>query len=264
MDNVLLAFLMSLFAGLSTGIGSGLALLTKRTNTRFMSFTLGFSAGVMMYVSMTEIMTKARVALTAPHGEKWGNILTVCAFFSGVMLIALISKFIPSFEGDRAQECIAKCQNGSHSSLMRMGVLSALAIAIHNFPEGMATFISALRDPGVAVPIVFAIAIHNIPEGIAVAAPVYRATGSRKKAFTVSFLSGVAEPVGALVGWLILIPFMSDTLFGTVFAAAAGIMVYICIDEIIPGAQADGEHALSVAGFVFGMALMALSLILFL
>ena len=144
-----------------------------------------------------------------------------------------------------------------------IGLFCAFAIAIHNFPEGMATFVSALRDPRVALPVVFAIAIHNIPEGIAVAVPVLRATGSRRASFWISFLSGLAEPLGALFCWLVLMPIMSDTAYGIIFAASAGIMVYICIDEIIPAAEESGHHSLSVLGFVLGMAVMALSIILF-
>ena len=150
------------------------------------------------------------------------------------------------------------------ASLMRTGVFTALAIAIHNFPEGLATFITALNSPKLAIPIVVAIAIHNIPEGISVSVPIYYATGSRRKAFKYSFLSGLAEPLGALVGYLILMPFLNDTIQGVVNAAVAGIMVFISIDELLPSAQAYGEHHLSILGFVAGMLLMAVSLILFL
>ena len=144
-----------------------------------------------------------------------------------------------------------------------MGVFTALAIAIHNFPEGLATFISAFQDPSVAIPIVVAIAIHNIPEGIAVSVPIYQATGSRKKAFMYSFLSGLAEPIGALIGWFILIPVMNDVIFGVIFAAVAGIMIFISVDELLPAAREYGEHHLSIYGLIGGMAVMAVSLLLF-
>lgn len=147
--------------------------------------------------------------------------------------------------------------------LMRMGVFTALAIAIHNFPEGLATFVSALQSPSIAIPIVVAIAIHNIPEGIAVSVPIYQATGSRKKAFCYSFLSGLAEPLGALIGWLLLMPIMTDTVFGIIFAAVAGIMVFISFDELLPAAREYGEHHLSIYGLISGMAVMAVSLLLF-
>ena len=146
---------------------------------------------------------------------------------------------------------------------MRLGLFTALAIALHNFPEGLATFISALQEPALAVPIVAAIAIHNIPEGIAVSVPIYHATGSKIKAFRYSFLSGLAEPVGALVGWSVLMPIMNDIVFGVIFAAVAGIMVFISFDELLPAAREYGEHHLSVYGLVSGMGVMAVSLLLF-
>ena len=148
--------------------------------------------------------------------------------------------------------------------LMRMGVFTALAIAIHNFPEGLATFVSALQEPGVAIPIVLAIAIHNIPEGIAVSVPIYQATGSRRRAFSYSFFSGLAEPLGAMLGWLVLHPIMSDTVFGLIFAGVAGIMVFISFDELLPAAREYGEHHLSIYGLISGMVVMAVSLLLFL
>ena len=246
-NNLILAFLFALFAGLSTGIGSALALLSNLRSPRTLSFTLGFSAGVMLYVSLTEILQKANAAMLP----------------SGIALIALIGAFIPSFEGEAAEAALTGYKSFSRSRLWRCGIFSAFAIAIHNFPEGMATFISALRSPEVALPVVFAIAIHNVPEGIAVAAPVHRATGSKRLAFLISFLSGLAEPLGALFCWALLMPIMSDLLFGIVFAAAAGIMVYICLDEIIPAAEEGGHHAASLLGALLGMATMCASLLLF-
>lgn len=263
MNDVLLAFLMALFAGLSTGIGSAVTVLSKSTGPRFMSLTLGFSAGVMVYVSLTEIVSKATDALSSDMGEGIGRVFAILSFFCGVLLIALIGRLIPSFEGENIEKSFANVKEASGLRLLKTGIFSAFAIALHNFPEGMATFVSALRDPGVALPVVIAIAIHNIPEGIAVAAPVLRATGSKRAAFLISFLSGLAEPVGALFCWLLLMPVMSDTVYGIVFAAAAGIMVYICIDEILPAAEEQGRHSLTVLGFILGMAVMAVSLLLF-
>ena len=154
--------------------------------------------------------------------------------------------------------------NAKNSKLMRMGIFTALAIGIHNFPEGIATFISAMQKPEIAIPIAAAIAIHNIPEGIAVSVPIYQATGSKLKAFRYSFLSGLAEPIGALVGWLVLNPFMTDTVFGVIFAGVAGIMVFISFDELLPAAREYGEHHISIYGLIGGMAVMAISLLLFL
>jgi len=267
MNNIMIAFLLTLLSGLSTGIGSIIAFFAKRTNKRFLSVSLGFSAGVMIYVSLIEIFQKAQTSLVRELGEVPGAWATVASFFGGIFLIALIDKLIPERENPHEMKSVLadaeEEEQIQSKQLMRMGVFTALAIAIHNFPEGMATFVSALQDPGVAIPIVVAIAIHNIPEGIAVSVPIYQATGSRKKAFVYSFLSGLAEPVGALIGWLVLMPVMSDSIYGILFAAVAGIMVFISVDELLPSAREYGEHHLSIYGLVAGMAVMAVSLLLF-
>ncbi|MCU4177130.1 zinc transporter ZupT [Carboxylicivirga sp. N1Y90] len=267
LNNVLFAFGLTLFAGLSTGIGSAMAFFAKRTNTKFLAISLGFSAGVMIYVSFVEILVKARESLVEGYGELAGNWYTVIAFFGGVLFIALIDKFIPSAENPHelhsVEEMGSKPQ-GKDKKLMRMGMFTALAIGIHNFPEGLATFTAAINEPNLGIAIAVAIAIHNIPEGIAVSVPIYYATGSRRKAFRLSFLSGLSEPIGALIGYLILMPFMTPMTFGIIFAGVAGIMVFISLDELLPSAREYGEHHLSVYGLFAGMAVMAISLLLFL
>lgn len=266
LNTILFAFGLTLFAGLSTGIGSAIAFFAKRTNTKFLSISLGFSAGVMIYVSFVEIMVKARDSLVTELGTQGGYWTTAAAFFGGILLIALIDKLIPSYENPheiRMVEDMGTDTQQKNQKLMRMGVFTALAIAIHNFPEGLATFTAALNDPSLGIAIAVAIAIHNIPEGIAVSVPIYFATGSKRKAFRLSFLSGLAEPVGAIVGFLILMPFMSPVVFGILFAGVAGIMVFISLDELLPSAREYGEHHLSVYGLVAGMAVMAISLLLF-
>lgn len=260
-ENFLIAFLFTVIAGLSTGIGSVIALLSKSDNKKFLSVSLGFSAGVMIYVSMIEIFPKANESLSSQLGDKMGTIATTLAFFTGIFIIALIDKLIPS--DINPHEVYSSEKGKDKRKLMKMGLMTATALAIHNFPEGLATFVSALEDPTLAIPIVFAIAIHNIPEGLAVSAPIYQATGSKKKAFTYSFLSGLAEPAGALIGWFLLMPFMSDALYGLIFAAVAGIMVFISLDELLPAAHEFGEHHLSIYGLISGMAVMAISLLLF-
>lgn len=263
--NFWFAFGLTLFAGLSTGIGSALAFFTKSTNTRFLSVSLGFSAGVMIYVSFVEILQKARLSLIPEFGDKMASWYAVLAFFGGILIIALIDKLIPSHENPheiRKVEDVSVNKNRD-PKLVRMGMFTALAIGIHNFPEGIATFMAGLSDPSLAIPIAVAIAIHNIPEGIAVSVPISYGTGSKKKGFILSFLSGLAEPVGALLAWFILMPFLSDNLFGFIFAAVAGIMVFISIDELLPTAREYGLHHHSIYGFLAGMALMALSLLLF-
>jgi ZIP family zinc transporter len=263
--NFWLAFGLTLFAGLATGIGSALAFFTRSTSTRFLSVSLGFSAGVMVYVSFFEILQKARAAMVPGFGEKLAAWYSVLAFFVGILIIGLIDRLIPSLENPheikRVEDVLQTRRKDPR--LVRMGLFTALAIAIHNFPEGIATFMAGLSDTSIAVPIAVAIAIHNIPEGIAVSVPISYGTGSKKKGFLLSFLSGLAEPVGALLAWFILMPFLNDNLFGFIFAAVAGIMVFISIDELLPTAREYGLHHHSVYGFVAGMAVMALSLLLF-
>ncbi len=293
-QEVLIAFALTLFAGLATGIGSALAFFTRTTNTRFLAIALGFSAGVMIYVSMVEIFFKARESLVAELGAVQGNWITLLSFFGGILVIGVIDRLVPSDENphevrmvedvseidevkklsrenskneedrvdDRSPSEEEKKDRRKKKKLMRMGVFSALAITIHNFPEGLATFIAALTDLSIGIPIAVAIAIHNIPEGIAISVPIYYATGSRRKAFKYSFLSGLAEPVGAIIGWLILMPYLNESVFGIIFAAVAGIMVFISIDELLPAAREYGEHHLSVYGLIGGMAVMGISLVL--
>ena len=258
----LTAFGLTLLAGLSTGIGSVIAFFSKKTNTKFLSVSLGFSAGVMIYVSFVEILSEATTILSRAIGERYGSWLAVIGFFGGMLLITIIDKLVPSEENPHEVRLVEDEEKKS-VKLMRMGVFTAIAIAIHNFPEGLATFVSAMQDTGIAIPIVVAIAIHNIPEGIAVSVPIYQATGSKYKAFKYSFLSGLAEPMGALIGWFILAPIMNDVIFGLTFAAVAGIMVFISFDELLPAAREYGEHHLSIYGLIGGMVLMAVSLLLF-
>ena len=266
-NNVLFAFMLTLFAGLATGIGSILAFFTKTTNTKFLSISLGFSAGVMIYVSMIEIFQKAKDSLINIYGTVHGSWVTVISFFGGIVFIAIIDRLIPSQENPhevRRVEEIKGNPEAKNKKLYRMGVFTAVAIAIHNFPEGMATFAAGLADPKIAIPIAVAIAIHNIPEGIAISVPISYATGNKKKAFLLSFLSGLAEPLGAIIAYFILKAFFSPVLFGILFASVAGIMIFISLDELLPTAREYGHHHLSIYGLIAGMAIMAVSLLLFL
>ncbi|MGD8228826.1 MAG: zinc transporter ZupT [Desulfobacteraceae bacterium] len=264
-ENVILAFVLTALAGFCTGIGSAIAFFSNRSNWAFLSVSLGFSAGVMIYVSLIEIFAKARDALAEVHGHDVGTWITVGAFFGGILVIAIIDRLIPAYENPHEARAIEEMQQTviRQKRLMRMGAVTALAIGIHNFPEGLATFVGTLADPAIGMAIAVAIAVHNIPEGISVSVPIYFATGSRKKAFWLSFLSGVSEPIGALIGYTILRPIFSETVFGILFASVAGIMVFISLDELLPAAREYGEGHLAIYGLICGMAVMALSLLLF-
>lgn len=279
MSDIAVAFGLTLFAGLATGIGSAIAFFAKRTNFRFLSISTGFSAGVMLYVSFVEILFKGSEALTEVYGDYWGEWINVGAFFGGIILIGLIDAFIPQAENPhevRSEKAVAPLHSEDvpddikdNPKLMRMGLFTALAIGIHNFPEGLATFLAALHDPSVGVVIAVAIALHNIPEGISVSVPIYYATGDRKKAFFYSFLSGLAEPIGALIAYGGIVLFTGGSgsavpqeVMGILFAGVAGIMVYISLDELIPTSNAYGKGHDSMIGLVGGMAVMALSLLM--
>ena len=283
MDNLWIALGLTIFAGMATGIGSILAFMTPRTNYRFLSFGTGFSAGVMLYVSFVEIFSeKGATALIGYYGEPLGHWVNAIAFFCGIGIIGLIDALIPHSEnphevhkekefepwhGDGQEPVI----NSAHSKkLLRMGLFTALAIAIHNFPEGLATFLAALEDPTIGIPIAIAIALHNIPEGISVSIPIFYATGNRKKAFVYSFLSGLAEPIGAVIAYAALYYFVGgesgvipSNIMGILFSAVAGIMVYISLDELLPTSRAYCKGHDSIIGLVLGMLIMALSLLLF-
>ncbi|WP_423125844.1 zinc transporter ZupT [Kocuria palustris] len=262
------ALLLTVIAGLATGLGGLAVFLTNRTNGSFLALSLGFSAGVMLYVSFVEILAEASDLLSAAWGPGRGTWGMVGGFFAGIAVIAVIDRIVPhqanphefAYQPGDAEADAAFAAPAADSRLLRTGMLTALAIAIHNFPEGFATFAAALGDPSVAVAITVAIALHNIPEGIAVAVPVFQATGSRARAIGLSFLSGLSEPLGAVIGFLLLRPFLTDALFGASLAAVAGIMVFISLDKLLPTAEKYGGHHLCVYGIMAGMAVMAVSL----
>jgi ZIP family zinc transporter len=255
-DNFLPAFLLVCFAGLATSVGSLIALISGRRDPSVLGFSLGFSAGVMLYVSFVDILGKARDSLETAIGAEPAVWITVLSFFSGMIIMGIIDRLVPAAENPHETHSVCD------KKLMRVGLATALAIAIHNFPEGFATFVAAMENPVMGIPIAIAIAIHNIPEGISVSMPIYCATGSRKKAFVWSALSGVSEPVGAVFGYFLLRAFFTDTVFGIVFAGVAGVMVFISLDELLPTAETYGKHHYCIYGVVAGMAVMALSILL--
>jgi ZIP family zinc transporter len=257
-----------MIAGLSTGIGGLIVLLAKRANTKFLCASLGFSAGVMLYVSFMDLLPIANDELVLHLGEKTGKLGMILAFFGGMGLIMLIDLLIPDannpHHGLQGVEGIMK-SDIRQKSLYRTGIIVALSLVVHNFPEGIATFTSAMSNElSVAISITLAIAIHNIPEGIVVSAPVYHATGNKRKAFWLSFLSGMTEPLGALVAYFFLTPFWSPLVNGIIMAAVAGIMVYISLDKLLPTAKEYGNHHISISGLIAGMILMAFSIFIFL
>jgi zinc transporter, ZIP family len=286
MDGFWFALALTAFAGLSTGAGSAIAFFAKRTNYRFLSIATGFSAGVMLYVSFVEIFVKGADSMVECLGDFWGHWANAASFFGGIILIALIDYLVPEAENPHethpesefaplhnpeinlAAAAAASYSSSHHHKLLRMGLFTALAITIHNFPEGLVTFLSALEEPALGIAIAVAIALHNIPEGISVSVPIFYATGSRKKAFIYSFLSGLAEPVGALIAYFLIFLLAGGEagippgVMGALFGGVAGIMVYISLDELLPTSRAYGKGHDSLIGLLAGMSVMALSLLL--
>lgn len=259
---ILTALGLTLLAGLATGLGGVLTMFTSCRSTRTLAFAMGLSAGVMTYISFMELLPEACHGFAPLLGERGAEIWTLVSFFGGIALIALIDWLVPVDENPHEAHTLDELHDAnSHHHLHRTGTMLALAIGIHNFPEGMATFVAALDGLDVALPIVAAIAIHNIPEGVAIFVPIYHSTGSRVKAFRLTILSGLAEPIGAIAGMLFLMPFWTPAVNAVCLAAVAGIMVYISFDELLPGAERHGHHHAAIAGVVAGMALMAASLL---
>lgn len=269
---LLLAFAVTLGAGLATGIGSTIAFFAKTTNKGFFAISMGFSAGVMIYLSFVEILPKSTGYLSEYFSEVQAAAFAAAALVAGLILMAVIDALVPSganpHENTQVELLGQAAPNSSeeadrqNQALLRMGLFVALAIAIHNFPEGLATFLLVLDDPEIGIALAVAVAMHNIPEGIAVSVPVYYATKSKLKAFRLSFLSGLAEPAGAVIGYLILAQFLNHLVLGVIFAMVAGVMIFLAIDTLLPTARNSARGHLTVYGVIAGMAVMAASLIL--
>ncbi|MFH0971712.1 MAG: zinc transporter ZupT [Candidatus Micrarchaeota archaeon] len=278
--------LLALAAGLCTALGAALVLLFGRFTHRGLAFALGLSAGAMIYVSFVELLGSAIASA--------GFIAANVAFFGGMLVIALIDFFVPhAYICERVGVNASPCE--SHASanlgwaggalngrgerrgrgrggpgfgrglrqqkLMLAGVFTAIGIAIHNFPEGLTVFLGATSSAGLGLALAFAIAIHNIPEGIAIAMPVYCASKSKRKAFLYSLAAGLAEPFGAFLGFLFLMPYLTPAFLALALAFVAGIMIFISFDELLPLCfeNCEGGHA-SIMGVIIGMLVMALSL----
>ncbi|MBX3579265.1 MAG: zinc transporter ZupT [Rhizobiaceae bacterium] len=274
--DVLLALSITVGAGLATVFGSLLVVFAHPTKTRLLAFALAFAAGAMVYVSLVEIFVKSHLAFSQMLPDKQAYGWATLCFFAGVMVLVVVDRMVPNPHASMDSEAAEAAAEGSgpragltmvdrsrELMLRRVGIMAALAITAHNLPEGLATFFATLDDPVVGLPLALAIAVHNIPEGVSIAVPVFYATGSKKAAVLASLLSGLAEPVGALVGYLLLAPFLSDMVFGAVFGIIAGAMVFLALDELLPAARVYARGHETVYGMVIGMAAIAASLVLF-
>ena len=251
--NSLFPLILSSISGLSTVIGAVLVFFTKTKNNRFLTFSLGFSAGVMITVSFTDLFPAAQEAISKYHGKANGILWSILFMLIGALMAFLIDSFIPDEEKSQVPK------DDKNFGLFRVGLVSTIALMIHNFPEGIATFVSGYQDAALGISVTLAIALHNIPEGIAIAMPIYFATKSRAKALKYSFLSGMAEPLGAFISFLFLKPFINDLVLGIVFAVVSGIMMYISFSELIPSSREYGHIKLSLASIFLGVAIMPIT-----
>jgi len=256
---VMMGFAICTAAAMFTTLGGFAIFRATKDNARLLSVGLAFAGGAMVYVSFVEIFWKSLLAFSEVLPDKQAYSYASLAFFAGVVMIALIDRFIPNPHND----LVKPGDTMDKAKLRRLGLMAAIAITAHNFPEGMATFFATMEDPMVGSSLAFAIAVHNIPEGVSIAIPVYYATQSKRLAFAACFLSGLAEPVGALIGYLVLSQFLTPFVFGSVFGVIAGAMVFLSLDELLPMAKRYATGHDAVYGMVSGMAVMAVSLILF-
>ena len=269
MNDITFAFLLTIIAGTATGVGGVIVLFAKRTSKKFLSICLSFSAGVMLYISFAEILPEAFEDLEYAFSDGAGYLIATAAFFVGILIVAVIDKFVPHhdevvvLDGCNKQGDIETIIQKDKAELKRTGVLAAIAIATHNLPEGIVIFMAALHDPALGIAIALAIILHNIPEGISTAAPIYYSTGSKLKAFLFAFSTGYVQVIGALMAWLLVRNVFDDmtAVFGIAFAVVAGIMVYVAIHQLLPAAHKFGKHHMVMKWLFAGMGVMAASLV---
>ena len=262
---VILSLGLTTIVGLSMGLGSLVSFLVSETNKRFLALSLSFSAGIMIYVSFMAILPEGMELIESHYGEHTSNLIALTGFFGGMLITAIVEKLVHKFGGHIHGHDHDDHDHHHHDDehLSKLGLMSAVAIAIHNLPEGLAIFTAGLKDVSVAIPIAAAVILHNIPLSIAISVPIYHSTGSRRKAFLYSLLVGLCQPIGAVIGYLILSNFLNDMVFGVLFSVVAGIMIFVSLDELLPSSQKYEDHHISVYGAIVGMMVMALSMNIF-
>ena len=259
MENIKEAFFITIIAALFTIVGTLMGIIYKNKNKKFLSYALGFSGGIMLYLSFIEILPEAREGLVEELGKMSGNAVAIISFFFGMLLVGMVDKILPNLEKENSEEII---DDGEFKCLYKMGVLSAITIGIHNFPEGLAVFFSGMKDLRLGFTMMVAIGLHNMAVGLAIGIPIYYSTGSKKKAILFSSVTALCAPLGALLGYSIMLQFLNETVFGIIFGIVAGMMVFISLDEILPTAEEYGEHHTVIYGVISGMFVMAVSLVL--
>lgn len=238
------SFLLTFFAGFSTMIGT-IPIFLKRQSEKILIASLGFASGVMITISMTDLLPSAFSSLLESYVFFPTFLIVAICFSIGVIFSFSVDHFLP-------QE---KMQYGK---LYQVGLISCLAIIMHNIPEGIITYLTSEANLHLGITLALAIALHNIPEGISISVPIYYSTGSRKKALFYTFVSGISEPFGAFLACVFLAPFVSPFVMGLLYAFIAGIMVHISIYELLPEACSYHKYKTTILSFLFGCGFMLL------
>ncbi len=256
-SHALTALYISTIAGLSTVFGAFIVFFKNAKSDKMITFSLGFAAGVMISISFTDLLPASQNALVCSNGPRMGVVLTVVFLIAGILAAMAIDQFVPheDYDGEHHEK--------PHKNLFRVGMVSMIAIMLHNFPEGIATFMATYKDLALGLSVAVAIMMHNIPEGVSVAMPIYYATGNKFQAIKYTFISGIAEPIGALLAFWILRPFINDLVLGAIFAVLAGIMLYISFEELLPSSRQYGFNRLALFSTFLGICVMPLSHILY-
>ncbi|MGC9150390.1 MAG: zinc transporter ZupT [Microbacter sp.] len=264
-SSIIIAFTLTLIAGLSTGIGSWLTFFTHQSNRSFLSFSLGLAAGVLLFVSFADIFPESQSLFSESLGAKHSFLWWLITFFTGIAIMLILDWIAPHHEHNPAEGHLHEHVKKDTSSLLhlkRVGFLIAIAVSLHNIPEGIAIFTVGISHISVAIPILFAIILHNIPIGMSISAPIYQATGKKGQAFLVSILTGMVTPLGAALAWIFLLPSWTPLLQAIVLGAVSGTMIYIALVELLPSAECYGKHTLTRIGLISGMLIMGITIYL--
>lgn len=246
MREFITALILTTLSGLCTGIGGIAAVLSRRVNDRLMAASLGFSAGIMITVSLADLLPHGGSVLVEQYGHIKGTVVIIIAVITGMALSYFAEELAPRQMGGERKS------GGAY----RLGIVTAVTVAIHNFPEGIATFMSSYADFSLGIPLAFSVALHNIPEGLAISMPIYYATHSRKNAVGYAFFSGLSEPAGAVIAFFILKPYINDITLAFIFGIIVGLMCYIAFDELIPSSLSYRYPSAALTGILVGMLVM--------
>lgn len=246
MTNISMAFLLTTLAGLSTMLGTIPIFIKIKNEGKVIAASLAFAAGVMICVSITDLIPEAIEMLK----NYYSGFLTVFLTFVFLMIGMITSCFI-----DKA---LPTATVVNHASLYKVGIISMLAIILHNLPEGIATFISTTKDTSLGISLALAIALHNIPEGISISVPIYYSTQSKFKSILYTFISAMSEPLGAIITYLFLYSFINNIVLGLLFAFIAGIMIQISLTELLPTSTDYSYPKITRIWFIIGVIFMLL------